>query len=145
MGNLVLLDAPSNLGLRPPAEDAVPGCYKTPGVLRDLGVLHRLGASDGGVVTPGRYVGTWRPGDGVRNSAAIAAYTRALASRPAAIRASGGFPVVLGGDCSISLGAMPALRREGRFASRTWTVTTTSTTWASPTTSGPWRARTWRS
>ncbi|MGK3204146.1 arginase family protein [Amycolatopsis sp. MEPSY49] len=115
MGNYVLLDAPSNLGLRPPTEGAVPGCYKTPGVLRDLGILDRLGASDGGVVTPGRYVGTWSPGDGVRNSAAIAAYTRALASRIASIRSSGGFPVVLGGDCSISLGAMPALRRTGRY------------------------------
>ncbi len=115
MGNYVLLDAPSNLGLRPPADGAVPGCYKTPGVLRDLGILDRLGASDAGVVTPGRYVGTWSPGDGVRNSAAIAAYTRALASRIASIRSSGGFPVVLGGDCSISLGAMLALRRTGRY------------------------------
>ncbi|HEY3470849.1 MAG TPA: arginase family protein [Amycolatopsis sp.] len=111
----VLIDAPSNLGLRPPAEGAVPGCYKTPGVLRDLGILRRLGAADGGVVTPGRYVGTWRPGDGVRNSAAIAAYTRALAERVTSVRASGGFPVVLGGDCSISLGAMLALRRSGRY------------------------------
>jgi arginase len=115
VGNNVLIDAPSNLGLRPPAEGAVPGCYKTPGVLRDLGILDRLGAADGGVVTPGRYVGTWSPGDGVRNSAAIASYTRALASRVAAVRSSGGFPVVLGGDCSISLGAMLALRRSGRY------------------------------
>jgi arginase len=66
-------------------------------------------------VTPGRYVGTWQPGDGVRNSAALASYTRALATRVASVRSSGGFPVVLGGDCSISLGAMLALRREGRF------------------------------
>ncbi|EOD70214.1 arginase family protein [Amycolatopsis vancoresmycina] len=115
MRNPVLIDAPSNLGLRPPAEGAVPGCYKTPGVLRDLGILSRLGAADGGVVTPGRYVGTWQPGDGVRNAAALAAYTRALAARVASVRSSGGFPVVLGGDCSISLGAMLALRRAGRY------------------------------
>ncbi|WP_410596823.1 arginase family protein [Amycolatopsis sp. lyj-23] len=115
MRNPVLIDAPSNLGLRPPAEGAVPGCYKTPGVLRDLGILRRLGAADGGVVTPGRYVGTWQPGDGVRNAAALAAYTRALAERVTAVRSSGGFPVVLGGDCSISLGAMLALRRAGRY------------------------------
>lgn len=111
----MLIDAPSNLGLRPPAEGAPPGCYKAPGVLRDLGILNRLGASDGGVVTPGRYVGTWSPGDGVRNCAAIAAYTRALAARVASVRSSGGFPVVLGGDCSIVLGPMLALRREGRY------------------------------
>ncbi|MET8850350.1 arginase family protein [Amycolatopsis sp. NPDC004625] len=115
MRHPVLIDAPSNLGLRPPAEGAVPGCYKTPGVLRDLGILNRLGAADGGVVTPGRYVGTWQPGDGVRNSAALAAYTRALAERVTSVRSSGGFPVVLGGDCSISLGAMLALRRAGRY------------------------------
>ncbi|MFE0024686.1 arginase family protein [Amycolatopsis sp. NPDC059021] len=115
MGNLVVLDAPSNLGLRPPADGAVPGCYKTPGVLRDLGLLAALGATDAGVVTPGRYLSTWEPGDGVRNSAAIAAYTRALAARLAKVRAGGGFPVVLGGDCSIALAAALALRREGRY------------------------------
>ncbi|GAA4553977.1 arginase family protein [Amycolatopsis samaneae] len=115
MTDLVVLDAPSNLGLRPPADGAVPGCYKTPGVLRDLGILATLGATDAGVVTPGRYLSTWAPGDGVRNSAGIASYTRALAARLAKIRAGGGFPVVLGGDCSIALGAALALRREGRY------------------------------
>ncbi|WP_370947575.1 arginase family protein [Amycolatopsis sp. cg5] len=113
MRHLVLLDAPSNLGLRPPEPGAVPGCYKAPGALRDQGLLARLGATDGGVVTPPRYLSAWQPGDGVRNAAAIAEYTRTLAGRLADV---GGFPVVLGGDCSILLGAMLALRRrEGRF------------------------------
>ncbi|ONF70454.1 arginase family protein [Amycolatopsis keratiniphila] len=115
MGNLVLLDAPSNLGLRPPAEGVVPGCYKAPGALRDHGLLTRLGAADGGVVTPPRYLPDWSPGSGVRNAAGIAAYTAALAGRLAKIRADGGFPVVLGGDCSIALAAMLTLRREGRY------------------------------
>ncbi|MFJ8913288.1 arginase family protein [Amycolatopsis sp. NPDC102389] len=115
MGNFVLLDAPSNLGLRPPAEGVVPGCYKAPGALRDHGLLTRLGARDGGVVTPPRYLPEWSPGTGVRNAAGIATYTAALAGRLAKIRADGGFPVVLGGDCSIALAAMLTLRREGRF------------------------------
>ncbi|MGW4132908.1 arginase family protein [Amycolatopsis japonica] len=115
MGNLVLLDAPSNLGLRPPAEGVVPGCYKAPGALRDHGLLTRLGATDGGVVTPPRYLPTWSPDGGVRNAAGIAAYTESLAARLAKIRADGGFPVVLGGDCSIALAAMLTLRREGRY------------------------------
>ncbi|KFZ77613.1 arginase [Amycolatopsis sp. MJM2582] len=115
MGNLVLLDAPSNLGLRPPAEGVVPGCYKAPGALRDHGLLTRLGAADGGVVTPPRYLPAWSPDGGVRNAAGIAAYTEALAARLAKIRADGGFPVVLGGDCSIALAAMLTLRREGRY------------------------------
>jgi arginase len=31
--NLVVLDAPSNLGLRPPAPGTDPGCYKLAGAL----------------------------------------------------------------------------------------------------------------
>ncbi|OZM70134.1 arginase [Amycolatopsis antarctica] len=111
----VLLDAPSNLGLRPPAEGVVPGCYKAPGALRDHGLLRRLGAREGGVVTPPRYLPAWRPGAGVRNATAIAGYSRTLARRITALRRDGGFPLVLGGDCSILLGSALSLRREGRY------------------------------
>ncbi|MEV1240294.1 arginase family protein [Nonomuraea sp. NPDC049750] len=110
-----ILDAPSNLGLRPPAPDAVPGCYKAPWALRDAGLRERIGAEDAGAVVPPRYVATWQPGDGVRNGPAIAAYARKLADRVAAIRESGAFPIVLGGDCSILLGPALALRERGRY------------------------------
>ncbi|MEU0569451.1 arginase family protein [Nonomuraea sp. NPDC005983] len=110
-----VLDAPSNLGLRPPAPDVIPGTYKAPWALRDAGLVERLGAHDAGAVVPPRYVATWKPGDGVRNGRAIAAYTRKLAGRVAAIRESGRFPVLLGGDCSIVLGPALALRRTGRY------------------------------
>ncbi|MFI6919008.1 arginase family protein [Nonomuraea spiralis] len=113
--NLTILDAPSNLGLRPPAEDVIPGCYKAPWALRDNGLVARLGAADAGTLVPPRYVATWKPGDGVRNGRAIADYTRKLAARVAGIRESGGFPVLLGGDCSILLGPALALRRTGRY------------------------------
>jgi arginase len=53
-----LLDAPSNLGLRPPAPGASPGVYKLAGALRDQRLLERLGASEGGVVVPPAR--TWR-------------------------------------------------------------------------------------
>ncbi|MDF2710565.1 arginase family protein [Nonomuraea muscovyensis] len=112
---LVVLDAPSNLGLRPPAPGTVPGCYKAPWALRDAGLLGRLGAEDAGAVVPPRYVATWQPGDGVRNGPAIAAYAGRLAERITGLRDSGRFPVVLGGDCSILLGAAVALRRAGRY------------------------------
>ena len=35
------------MGLRPPAEGAVPGCYKLAGALRDEGFVGRIGAEDG--------------------------------------------------------------------------------------------------
>ncbi|MGW0804850.1 arginase family protein [Nonomuraea sp. NPDC002799] len=112
---LAVLDAPSNLGLRPPAPDTVPGCYKAPWALRNTGLIQRLGASDAGVLVPPRYVATWQPGDGVRNGPAIAGYARRLADRVTGIRGAGGFPVVLGGDCSILLGPALALRKAGRY------------------------------
>lgn len=113
---IAVLDAPSNLGLRPPAEGTVPGCYKLAGALRDQGFVRRIGAEDAGCVTPPRYDRAgWKPGDGVFNVAGIASYTPRLADRIGALLEAGRFAVVLGGECSILLGAALALRRRGRY------------------------------
>lgn len=111
---VAVLDAPSNLGLRPPARGAVPGVYKLPWALRHHGLIERLGAIDAGAVVPPRYLSQWTPGI-VRNEQAIAAYAHALAKRLAELRQRSFFPLVLGGDCSIILGNLLALRQEGRF------------------------------
>ncbi|WP_128382047.1 arginase family protein [Streptomyces cavernae] len=114
--NIVVVDAPSNLGLRPPAPGTVPGCYKLAGALREQRIVQRLGAFEGGVVVPPRYDrGDWQEGDGVFNASAIASYTRKLADRIEHHVRAGELPVVLGGDCSIQLGASLALRRLGRY------------------------------
>jgi arginase len=112
MRRIAVLDAPSNLGLRPPTATSVPGCGKAPGALRDHGLVARLDARDAGCVTPPRYdPGDWRPGDGVAHSDEIAWYSRRLADRVGALLDAGEFPVVLGGDCSILLGSALAMRR----------------------------------
>ncbi len=112
MRRIAVLDAPSNLGLRPPTPTSVPGCAKAPGALRDQGLLARLHARDAGCVTPARYdPGDWRPGDGVCHAAEIADYAIRLADRIGAIVDAGEFPVVLGGDCSILVGSALAIRR----------------------------------
>ncbi|MEV4642421.1 arginase family protein [Actinoplanes sp. NPDC049548] len=111
-----VLDAPSNLGLRPPAEGLVPGCCKLAGALRDQRLLDRLGARDAGVVVPPRYdVRGWKPGDGVLNAESLAAYTRRLADRVTTVIDQHEFLVLLGGDCSILFGPALALRRRGRY------------------------------
>ncbi|MFF5476534.1 arginase family protein [Streptomyces sp. NPDC012935] len=116
MRNIVVLDAPSNLGLRPPAPGTVPGCHKLAGALREQRIVQRLRGLEGGVVVPPRYDrGDWREGDGVFNAAAIAGYTRKLADRIERHVRAGDYPVVLGGDCSVNLGAALALRRIGRY------------------------------
>ena len=114
MRRIAVLDAPSNLGLRPPTETSVPGCAKAPGALRDHGLLPRLHARDAGCLTPPRYDPClWGAGDGVCHAPEIAAYCRALADRIGAIMDAGEFPVVLGGDCSIVLGSGLAMHRLG--------------------------------
>jgi arginase len=116
MRRIVVLDAPTNLGLRPPTATSVPGCYKAPGALRDHRLLDRLQARDAGCLTPPRYdPGDWRPGDGVAHAGEIARYSVLLADRIEAILTEGEFPLVLGGDCSVLLGAAVAVGRlDGR-------------------------------
>ncbi|GAA2364485.1 hypothetical protein GCM10010170_062360 [Dactylosporangium salmoneum] len=112
MRRIAVVDAPSNLGLRPPTASSVPGCAKAPGALRDHNLLTRLGARDAGCITPPRYdPAGWQPGDGVAQAAEIAVFVRRLADRIGSILAAGDFPLVLGGDCSILLGAGLAMRR----------------------------------
>lgn len=114
MRRIAVVDAPTNLGLRPPTETSVPGCAKAPGALRDHGLLRQLAARDAGCLTPPRYdPGDWRPGDGVCHAPAIAAYSRRLADRIGGIIDAGEFPVVLGGDCSVLIGSGLAMHRLG--------------------------------
>jgi arginase len=49
------------------------------------------------------------------NAEGIAAYSRTLADAVGGVIDRGEFPVVLGGDCSIVLGDLLALRRRGRY------------------------------
>ena len=112
----IVLDGPSNLGLRPPVKGAVPGCYKLAGALRDQGFVQRIGAADAGCVTPPRYDREgWKPGDGVFNAEAMASYTVRLADRLTKLFDEERFVVLLGGECSNLLGPALALKRRGRY------------------------------
>jgi arginase len=84
-------------------------------VLRRHGLLERLGAADAGRVEPPPYRPEVDPATGVRNGDTMPAYSIALADRLEELLDAGAFPLVLGGDCSILLGGMLALRRRGRY------------------------------
>jgi arginase len=104
-----VLDAPCNLGLRPPAPGFEPGVRRLADALRACGLVRRLCAEDGGRVDAPAYMSV------PVNRAALTGYTWVLAARLGELFEAGARPLVLGGDCSILLGAMLALRRRGRF------------------------------
>lgn len=116
---ITLLSAPSNLGLRPPRRGSVPGTAKAPEALREAGLHARFaarGATDGGVVVPARYVDdddTRAPGH-VRNEEALVEHSRRLAVRLTDALTTGNAPLVIGGDCSLLIGAGIASARRGR-------------------------------
>ncbi len=108
MTPFTVLDAPCNLGLRPPAPGFEPGVRRLADALRACGLVKRLDALDAGRVDSPAYVSV------PVNRAALVGYTRTLADRIGALLDEGARPLVLGGDCSILLGAMLALRRRAR-------------------------------
>jgi arginase family enzyme len=112
---IVVLDAPSNLGLRPPAPGKEPGVKKLAAALRKTGLVERLGASDAGLVEPPAYSPEPDPVVGFRNSGSLNRYSQALADRVAPLITKGNFVLVLGGDCSVLVGTGLATRSLGHY------------------------------
>jgi arginase len=112
---LTMLDAPSNLGLKPPLLGHEPGVRYMASILRKHGLLSRLHAEDSGAVLPPLYDETIDSQLYVRNARSIHQYSLALADRIGQLFDRSLFPVVIGGDCSILLGSALALRRRGRL------------------------------
>jgi arginase len=105
----VILEAPSTLGL------TSRGVELLPDVLLNLGLAERLSATHAGRVEPASRSGERDPQTTVLNGDEITDYTYALADSVGSLLDAGGFPVVLGGDCSIVLGSALALKRRGRY------------------------------
>lgn len=111
---IALLDAATNLGLRRPAPDREPGARFAPWQLRALGLPGLLSARDAGAVAVPAYSGERDPETRVLHAPLIKRCGLDLAQALAPILEAGEIPLVLGGDCSVLLGALLALRRRGR-------------------------------
>jgi len=112
---LGLIEAPSNLGLQPPRPGVEPGVRRLPEALSRAGLQRRLSAAWQARIEPPEYSEAVDPETGIRNAPAIARYSVELAEGLGRALDAGVFPVVLGGDCSILLGNLLALRRQGRY------------------------------
>ena len=107
--NPLIIEVPSPLGLRPD------GVQSAPGALRTAGLHARLGSADEVRVDVPPYCDVREPETGVLNPQGVAEVAQSLAAAVDSALDGGRFPVVLGGDCSIVLGPMLALRRRGRY------------------------------
>ena len=103
-----IIEAPSVLGLFPR------GVEQLPEALLDAGLAEAIGARRAGRVPSPPYDPRRDPLTGVLNPTGLGDYAHALADAVSTVLDSGDFPIVLGGDCSIVLGSMLALRRRGR-------------------------------
>jgi len=108
--SIAIVGAPSSIGIRPYDSGEPRQLDRAPAVLRELGLVQRLGASDLGDVIPPAYRDYVRTPGRVRNEAEVGAYSRKLAERMAVATSNGRLAVVLGGDCSIVLGCLLGAR-----------------------------------
>jgi len=104
-----VLEAPSTLGL------SVDGVEGLPERLLELGLAERILARRAGRLSVPPKNRTPDPETRTLNAKAIAAWSPKLADAMEEVLEAGEFPVVLGGDCTIVLGSMLALRRRGRY------------------------------
>ena len=105
-----VIDAPSILGLRPTGVELLP---KT---LRAAGLLERLNAEYGGIVAPSSSYNHSRDEETkLLNAEEIKEYSLKLAEAVKRQLHKNKFPIVIGGDCSILIGNLLALRRLGRY------------------------------
>lgn len=105
----VIIEAPSSLGL------ASDGVEDLPDSLLGFGLAERIGARRAGRVTVPDKNPTPDPDTLTLNAGAIAAWSPMLADAVEAALDADEFPIVLGGDCTIVLGSMLALKRRGRY------------------------------
>jgi arginase len=103
----LILHVETNLGLRPS------GVERLGAVLLDLGLAERVGGKFAGRLRAPQFDHRRDPEFGARNVRAAAALAREQADRVGEIVDDGGFPLVLGGDDSVLLGCLLALRRRG--------------------------------
>jgi arginase len=109
MPRFYVIDAPSILGSKPS------GVENLLQALKNTGLLEKMNAKSAGQITPLPYNPKRDDKTLLLNPEAIRKFSLQLAHVVGKELQSNNFPVVLGGDCSILIGNLLALRRLGRY------------------------------
>lgn len=111
--SITIIEAPTNLGLRPPEKGVEPGTWQAPDVLREAGLHDALRPDEIRSLSRPIYRFERDPLSEFRNGSTIRAYSLELADEIGEALDAGSFPIVIGGDCSVLLGGLLASRRRG--------------------------------
>jgi arginase len=109
MPKFVVIEAPSILGLKPT------GVERLPDALIDANLLEELGAEHAGRIEAPQYDPKRDKTTLLLNPQAIRSYSLRLAEAVTSVLQKNKLPLVLGGDCSIIIGSLLALRRLGKY------------------------------
>jgi arginase len=106
-----VLGVPTSAGSHNPGQEKAPAAWRAAGLIGELRAAG-LDVEDRGDLpaTPYRPV---EPDGGLRDADLVAEVVRRVAAEVAAIRAAGRLPLVLGGDCTITLGALDGFGEGG--------------------------------
>ena len=114
---VVYVTAPSNLGLKRMdyADKDGPGARKMPEVFEQFLFKERLNISEHINIQPPAYTGKVDSETGIRNLPELIDYSKHYAGVIKQIISGNQFPIVIGGDCSILIGSMLALKQLGTY------------------------------
>jgi arginase len=104
-----IIDAPSILGLRPTGVEHLAEAFKA------AGLMSELRAEYGGRISPLSYSSERDKSTLLLNPDSIRTFSLQLADAVSFVLRKKRFPLVLGGDCSILIGNLLALRRLGTY------------------------------
>ncbi len=112
---LTIVDAPTNLGLKPPSPGREPGTRHAPDTLRHLGLHDALQPQNVIRVEAAAYAPDEAHAVTIRNIDLITEHAVRLADAVETAIRGGHFALVLGGDCSVLIGSALGLRRIGEM------------------------------
>ena len=115
MKEIVLIEAPTNLGLKEPAPGIEPGVKFLPAALEKQKFSELAGIKEKLVVIPPAYSMQLDEASKIRNADAIAVYSQQLAAVVKKVIVQNKTPLVIGGDCSVMIGNALALKQKGNY------------------------------
>ncbi|MBI5370739.1 MAG: arginase family protein [Sphingobacteriales bacterium] len=115
MKSIAIAEFPSNLGLKMPYPNHEPGVKKLPTWLKKFKFHEKLNPLIVRCIEPPSYSNIIDNDTGVRNSTEIIVYAQHQEKLIRSLLVANHFPIVIGGDCSILIGNMLALKKMGTY------------------------------